>query len=219
MPLSRAAAIAALPAALLLAAGTASAQPRCAEVTPKILLRLDMKPAALSRARSIADLQRDSKNPRRDWHTMGLYHADVVHHSELEYRIGQAGDWICVAVLQVRVIVEMTTRVVYVARDLDRASCRYRVTLEHERQHEEIDEVFLRERLPREVHALRDQFAALATPTPVRVAEQDRTLQQINVRLKAVVDRMLERFFAERATAQAAIDTPEEYDRFSALCP
>ena len=219
MPLIRGGGIAALAAALLTAAiAPAGAQPSCPSVRPQMSLRLDLAPVEISRARSSVELRRDTRNPSPTWHTMGLYHAGLGQHAEVQYRIAHGPDRICVAVTHVQVIVEVA-RTISIARELDPRSCRYRVTLEHERQHEAVDERFLRERLPGEVQALRDEFAALGNREPVAAAEQDRILRGIGEQVKPIVDRMFERFFAERAAAQASLDTRQEYDRVAALCP
>ena len=213
----RAIVVAALAATLVAVSGAARAQPRCAGAKPEVTFELDMQPAGLSHERSMAELTRE-KNDADGHHLTGLYHFELIRRTEVSVRIVQTGDRVCAAVSRVSVRAEMPTRVIYVANDLEPGSCRYRVTLEHERDHERIDDDFIRRRLEVEMEALRADFPIVATAAPVRATARDQTVAELRARALAIVDRLFERLLYERHQAQRAIDTPYEYARLGALC-
>ena len=208
---------AALVAVAMVCAGQASAQSRCPGVLPQVTYRLDMKPAELSHERTMADLRRMT-NARTGSHPVGLYSTHLVGGPVIEAAVTRVEDRDCVAIAKVDVRFEMRSRVIHVAREIDRNSCVYRVTLDHERQHERIDEERIRQQLPQDVAQLRYDFSNLATSAPVRAAERDQIVRDFRERAQAIVDRMLDRLLADREKAQFAIDTPQEYARIFALC-
>jgi len=213
------ASIAVLAASLggLALAGPAQAQSRCPGLLPQVSYRLDMKPAEFSHERTMAELRQMSSR-RTASHPVGLYVTSLVGGTVIEPRVTRVDDRDCVAIAKGEIRFEMRTRTIYVAREIDRNSCVYRVTLEHERQHERFDEERIREQLPRNVGEMRYDFSNLATSAPVSAAERDQVIRGYSERAQAIVDRMLERLFEDREKAQMSIDTPQEYARLSALC-
>ena len=203
--------------ALLAMADAGRAQSRCAPVDSLVALELDIKPAELSHERGIAEL-REAASLSDGQHRTGLYQVEIQRRSQWRVTVSQAADRVCLAVPEVRIRVEIPTRTIYVAHDLDRDSCLYEVTLDHERQHERIDEDFFRGSLPARVEALRGEFAALRTPTPVRVSGREQAIRDLHARAEAIVERMFVQFLADREQAQLAIDTPEEYARTDERC-
>jgi len=196
-------------------AGTAHARPRCEPAPPSVALELDMKPAEVSRARSMAELRREArKGP--DAHQTGLYQVEIARRTEVEVSIAQSGDRLCVAVARVKVRVETPTRMIYVASEIDPTSCRYRVTAEHEHQHERIDEEILRVSLPARVEALSGKLAGLAAAAPA--SERDRAVRDVHDRAQATVRDLFVEVLAERQRMQLGIDTPQEYRRLANRC-
>ena len=196
-------------------AGTAHAQPRCEPAPPSIALELDMKPAEVSSGRSMAELRREARKGA-DAHQTGLYQVEIARRTEVEVSIAQSTDRICVAVARVKVRVETPTRMIYVASEIEPSSCKYRVTLEHERQHERIDEEIIRAEVPARVASLAEPLAGLAAVAPA--SERDRTVRDVHDRAQAIVRGLFVEVLAERQRKQLAIDTPQEYRRLANRC-
>lgn len=196
-------------------AGTTHAQPRCEPAPPPVVLELHMKPAEVSGDRSMAELRREARKGA-DAHQTGLYQVEIARRTEVEVSIAQSGDRICVAVARVKVRVETPTRMIYVASEIEPNSCKHRVTLEHERQHERIDEEILRAGLPARVAALSGKLTGLATAAPA--SERDRTVRDVHDRAQAVVRSLFVEVLGERQRKQLAIDTPQEYRRLANRC-
>jgi hypothetical protein len=210
------AALAALAPALA-GAAPALAQSRCPGILPTVTYQLDMKPAEISHERSQAEL-RNMSNRRTASHPIGLYVTRLAGGPRIDVATTRVEERDCVAVSKVDILFEMRTRSIFIARELERGSCTYRVTLAHERQHEQIDEDQIRRQLPSNVQNMRYDFSNLATSAPVRANERDQIVRAFRERAQEIVDRMLERLFEERERAQLAIDTPQEYARLASLC-
>ena len=201
----------------LAVAGPSQAQSRCPGLLPQVSYRLDMRPAEFSHERTMAEL-RGMTNARTSSHPLGLYVTSLVGGPVIEPKVTRVDDRDCVAIAKVDIRFEMRSRVIYIAREIDRNSCVYRVALDHERQHERIDEERIRQQLPKNVGEMRYDFSNLATSAPVRAAERDQIIRDYRDRAQAIVNRMLDGLLEEREKAQLSIDTPQEYARLAALC-
>ena len=202
--------------AVLAGADPALAQSRCPGVAPQVTHDLTMRPAEVSLARGLAELRQMTTRPGA--HPIGMYVTRLVGGPTINLASTRVEDRICIAVARVHIRFEMRERMIYVARELAPGSCEHRITLAHERQHEEIDEDAIRRRLPVNVQDMRYDFSNLATSAPVREQEANQVARDYQQRAQAIVDGMLERLFADRQHAQAAIDTPQEYQRLGNLC-
>jgi len=160
-------------------------------------------------------LKRMSDSPNEAMRTIGLTQAKFGHRSTLEVKgiEDRLGARACVrqAVAVELFVAPMT---VYVAREYSGDPCRARVIREHEQRHVDTYVAFARESIPR----LKDDIERALGSTPqygYTVAETQRRLdRRLGVALASFM-RDSERTLAAR---QAAIDSPQEYERIRVAC-
>jgi len=109
---------------------------------------------------------------------------------------------------------------IYIAREVRADRCMYGAVKEHELKHVRVDKQMANEfarDLGLELRAMIIKRGVRIGPVPEREAQKAGELMQNEV--FDLVTRLSGDMEAERARRQAAIDTPEEYERVSALCP
>jgi len=110
---------------------------------------------------------------------------------------------------------------VYVASDFLKMGCAYGVTVMHEKRHVDAYLQTVNEYMPQIKKAAEDYIpqmpAGLSVPTTNTDIEgrQKELIEKVNEAIKPVVME----FLKANQARQAAIDTPENYARDSAICP
>lgn len=122
----------------------------------------------------------------------------------------------CVYLRTIDARLNQNDTVVYIAREFPKDSCPYTVTYHHEKQHVAVYYYTHKDFAPRIEAELRRRAAA-ARPRLVRSREAGRTLHAEE--LQAAMSDLLADMEDERRARNAALDTPENYERERAKCP
>lgn len=125
------------------------------------------------------------------------------------------GGAVCAALSRLTVTFGFQERVVYVARELPKASCIHREVLAHEMKHVAVDEALLREFMPTLKRRLE---AVVARQGVTRARSQEQAMTALRQPIDAAVKELMREFTREREKRQAKVDTIEEYRRVSKSC-
>ena len=108
---------------------------------------------------------------------------------------------------------------IYIASDYKHLGCRYSQTMAHEKRHVQTDKRVFNEFIPKMKNQIRKHVESMPAQGPYAPAqlpqEQQRILQQIAQSIKTLEGELI----AKRRQEQAKIDTLENYQRDTALCP
>lgn len=206
--------------ALALLATPALAQPRC-KAMAEPAVRVDFaQPSPTLDMLPTAELRRQSRDGLGEHaQPLGLYKAEL--HTSIKVEFSMAGDdkTACIALRDVIVDVQFVERRIYLARELQRGTCRYDATLAHERQHARIDDVIFARELPVLKAAVARAAAENGVVGPVPVGDLPAHRADIAERMQRALRHELDRVNELRRREQGAIDTPESYRREAARCP
>jgi hypothetical protein len=204
----------------LLAATSALAEPRCkAMAEPDV--RIDFaQPKPTLDTLPMAELRRMSREGFGEHEqTLGLYKAELHTSMKVEFSTGDDGKTACIGLRDVVVAMQLTERRIYLARELQRGTCRYDATLAHEQQHARIDDVIFARELPALKAAIARAAAENGVVGPVPVGDLPAHRADIGERMQRVLKHELDRVNEVRRHEQGAIDTPDAYRREAARCP
>lgn len=142
-------------------------------------------------------------------------HHDVVFGRATDVESGAGCLWI--NEVRVRLVI---APVVHIAEDLQHHDCWYQEIYRHELKHVAADRALLRKYEGRIKDGLGMVFAqpAAYVSGAYPVAEAAMTRARMHADLAPPLGALFTMMMRERAVAQAAIDTPEEYSRVAALC-
>ena len=193
-----------------------SFETRCAALRPggAVISRLPVVPRE-DYSRSYADLAAMSEPSAANHRTVGLTRAKFGYRSSLEIegledaKAGRA----CGKPL-VRVDIEVSNMIVYVAREYRGDACREPLVLEHERKHVAVFERYAAEAVPRLERELGERFGNRPFEGRTMAAIQEQVKRDLAVHLEA----FMERARADIDRRHAQIDTPDEYDKIARLC-
>lgn len=206
--------------ALTAAATPALAQPRCkAMAEPEI--RIDFaQPRPTLDTLPMADLRRLSRDGFGEHEqALGLYKAELHTSMKVEFSTAGDGKVACIGLRVVAVDVQLAERRIYLARELQRGTCRYDATLAHEQQHARIDDVIFARELPIVRAAIARAAAENGVIGPVPAGDLAAHRADIGERMQRVLRHELDRVNELRRREQGAIDTPESYRREAQRCP
>lgn len=119
--------------------------------------------------------------------------------------------------------VEVTLTVdptIVLAKEVNADKCMRSAVLAHEKKHVNVDRRVLNlyaEKLGKNLHAALEKQGFIIGPIPESTIENTAKAMQRHV--FKIVEREREKMDAERMKRQQAVDTKEEYDKVSALCP
>lgn len=207
-------AVAALPVA------EAAAQTRCpGPAEPSV--RLDLRqPIPVLGTAPMAELRRMSREGLGEHdQALGLYRSELRTGLQLQYAVTTLGSQACLGLREAAIDIEFVDRRILLARELQRGTCRYDVTLAHERLHARIDETVLARELPKLKAAIARAAEENGAVGPVRASDIESYRDDYSERLQRVFRREIERIGAVRRREQAQIDTPEAYKREAERCP
>jgi hypothetical protein len=194
----------------------ASFETRCAKL-PSTDFEVVAVPFTFERddSQNIAALTVKSGSALATHRTLGLTTAVFGQSTDIQLNVvdDRRGSRAC-GTPSVRVELSMQPVTVFVASELPAQSCQHEVTLSHEMKHVEV----FREALDRAAQDLERDFPD-AIGVELRRARNPGELQQ---RFIVSVRNYLADFMRDRQRrldeAQAAVDSPEEYDRVSTAC-
>jgi hypothetical protein len=179
-------------------------------------------PVRREEASTLVELTRRSRGKRSDAnpdaHTFGLTESTIESRVHVAVEARRApGGLTCAAPREVRVVVRLVARRVYVAREARGNACVRREVLRHEQRHVALDDAMMPELLA----SVRRSLAGPVSRLPAWPVGGDaelrgaarRTANELNALVAALP-------FGEerRARHAAAVDTPAEYARFSRAC-
>ncbi|MBV6631701.1 MAG: hypothetical protein KI792_01565 [Alphaproteobacteria bacterium] len=150
----------------------------------------------------------------------GLHHGELRLRSEIKMLQATRSDssMACLGV-QVLELSLVYKPVIYISRTKPRGSCEYQAALQHEYKHLTTDLRILRDWVPSLRDAAKAGLDKVAQPMRVRATDLARARDDIQRRVVAPLDRVMDQVEAERDRQQSAIDTPEEYERVARQCP
>jgi hypothetical protein len=153
-------------------------------------------------------------------HHLGLTISHIEWRSEITVRSRGAQregqrELVCAVPTELRIRLLHATHGIRLAREVPPGGCLAAEVLAHERRHAEVNRRTLREAAT-ELRALARAWAARAEARAPDVNAAAIALQE---ELGQVLEPALARLRAAREAGHAAIDTPEEYQRLSRVCP
>lgn len=173
---------------------------------PRLVTRQDM--AALRGMAGIGE-QQDA---------LGLYTADLRTALNVRYTVQRRGNLACLWVSDAEIVLDFEERTIYIARELPPGSCRYNVTLEHERGHARVDDAMVARHVPQLQRAVADAVGRVGVAGPMDADALDEAQQHMGAQIERVFRQKVDQFEAQRRAAQAARDTPEAYYEAAEHC-
>ena len=215
--------VAACLAASAIAAPALSRELVCSHAPPRITVTVRAAEPALDETQTRVQLTEQSRHLLPgNAHTLGLYNA--IWRMSAQRQLGTLTESnvpqprACIRLDHVEVTIEIDTRTIFVARELNPGSCRHAAVLEHERKHQAVDDDVLRRHTPWLREKLARDLAGLFTAKPIRA----RDLEASQARFLAESDRAINAAWKtindERERLQRDVDTPEEYARVNTAC-
>jgi hypothetical protein len=206
--------------ALALLAAPALAQPRCKPVADPVV-RLDfVQPKPTVDSMPMAELRLMSRDGLGEHEqTLGLYKAELRTGMKVEFSTAGDNTAACIALRDVAIDIRLVERRIYLARELQRGTCRYDATLAHEQQHARIDDTVFARELPAVKEAIVRAAAENGLVGPVAVRDLPAHRADIGERMQRALRHELDRVNEIRRREQGGIDTPESYRREAQRCP
>jgi hypothetical protein len=209
---------AALAAAALLAAGSATAaEPGCPPpARPRVEVSLDDPEPSLDLGAGMDALRAEADAPRSAAHRhLGATVSRVEWQSELEARVHLFPGRVCARPERVSLALRHAEHSVRIARELPRGGCLFRETEAHERRHVAANRATLR-RAAAEAGAAARAWASSAVG---RGATEQAAMAALRDGLRRAIAPAMDAMQAARDAAHREIDRPEEYRRLGSVCP
>jgi hypothetical protein len=194
------------------------ARPNAAE--PVVRLEFRQPKPELDTTRGVAELRVMSRQALSEHdRALGLYRTELRSALKVDYQTTNQRDHVCLAARQAIVEIEYLDRVIYLARELQRGTCPYDVTLAHERKHASIDDRVLSRELPKLKSAVTRAMEDGGVVGPIAARNVAAYRDDLFERIQRVFQDELDRIERIRRREQASIDTPTAYRRESERCP
>lgn len=153
---------------------------------------------------------------RSDIEVNGLTTTHFKVGSQVQLQANISGKTWCVSRITAEVSAAYDDVKVFIPREFERGSCRFKAILEHEEKHVATSRRLLDEIAPKIpalfTEAIRQRGSRFCGDSQAKAEEL------VMAAVKAGQERVMERQRQQQSEAHAAIDSPEEYDRISALC-
>jgi hypothetical protein len=203
-----------MPIPLLLAAALGCSAPEPPRVEIELAqnepaTRRDLNILQLSRRR--AGVQAPALVPRR---TIGLTEAQMRVVTRLTTEAVRAEGGICIRPTVVRVELRIESTI-FLARELVNKPCHAEHVMLHEREHVAIDRRFAQASTAAYRAAAESSLAPIGPVTPDEVGPET---ARMRATLSAALHRVTDKLYEDRKAAQAALDTPAEYERLATVC-
>lgn len=161
----------------------------------------------------IAQVQRTTNGVATPGTTVGLTVASFAYRLSIGGRSWRRSDGVwCQWISSVRVELSIPEQTVYVAREYPAGSCQHDAVTEHENEHVRLNQTILRDfgaQLSRPLRMVVDRI------NPIVSSDNS---SQVPRPLTAALERMMRDLEADRARANAAIDTEQNYRATSTRC-
>lgn len=200
-------------------AATAQAQTlRCpAPIEPVVSVNLEKPEPRLVTRQDMAAL-RGMAGIGEQQDALGLYTAELRTALNVRYKVQQRGNSACLWVSDAEIVLEFEERTIYIARELSPGSCRYNVTLAHERGHARVDDAMIARHVPQLRRAVADAVWRAGVIGPIDADALHEAQQRMGVQIERVFRQKVDQFEAQRRAAQTARDTPEAYREAAEYC-
>jgi len=168
--------------------------------------------------KQLALLQQKRKRFRggSDWQPVGLTQTDLEFRMKIHVNAVSVGaKRYCGSLDRVEVFLGYKDMIVYIAQKYSPNSCHYQSILKHENLHVAIFRETLEDFAPRVKNRLRQAAGRL---TPVLASTARQAVNQLKAPMQREMKAMLLEINATLDRANAAIDTPENYNREQANC-
>ncbi len=188
---------------------------------PTVDLDFRQPKATLDTTRSVAELRSMSRQALSEHdQALGLYKTELRSALKVDYQATATQDGhVCLAVRRAKVEIEYVDRVIHLARELQRGTCPYDVTLAHEQKHASIDDRVLSRELPELQSALIRAIRDVGLVGPVAQGSAAAYRDDLFERIQRVFRDEIGRIERIRRGEQSSIDTPAAYRRESGRCP
>ncbi len=191
--------------------------PGSSDTPYEVNVRMEFPPAPINHDVSIAELTQGSVHGPR-WRTVGKTALNFeIETSLAEYSAVPFGDQFCFWVHRIPVTLRYRSIEIYVAKEYDTRSCKYRVILDHEKDHVRT----ARTNLIRYAAKVKAALTSLLIPTgrdPVVVASPEQAKREVEALARKLLKPVYQSMLAALRKAQAALDTPQEYRRMQKRC-
>ncbi|NYZ15682.1 hypothetical protein HL658_24335 [Azospirillum sp. RWY-5-1] len=188
---------------------------------PRVKVTPQIAPLLRDHTRTIAELatipgRAPGPAGRSNGHILGLAHARYGEESQFRamFRSLANGD-VCGAPATLAVTFGFQERRLFVARELPRESCIHGEVLRHEMKHIAVDEMLLKEFIPRIQQRLEAVVQRVGT---VRRRTQEQAMAAIRQPIDAALKLAMQEFTRERDRRQRQVDSAEEYARVTRSC-
>jgi hypothetical protein len=149
--------------------------------------------------------------------TLGLTEAQMRVVTRLGTETYRSGMEVCLQPSLVRIELRIDSTI-FIARELTNQPCRREQAMRHEREHVAIDRRIATEAIPRYREAVETTLAEIGPIGPIAPGQVAAAIERVRARLRPALKRVTDQLYADRKTAQNALDTPEEYRRLWAAC-
>tara|TARA_Y100000588_G_scaffold362242_1_gene423786 strand:+ start:127 stop:810 length:684 start_codon:yes stop_codon:yes gene_type:complete len=193
------------------------------EGLPSVQVTVDISPIHTNTTQNLAQLTGRDNNTRLGimdgHHVGGLTVGDIQAQTQVGF--GESTGFFtgntCLWVQSLVVQLNLQSKI-FVAKELQRGTCQYRILLEHEQKHVQIDRNVVNEyRRLIEAHLESELLQqGAAGPVPFRLAPD--LQRDLTGRVSGIVDEQMRKLYAERDRRQQALDNPQEYERMSMAC-
>lgn len=209
---------------VVVSASPSSANASCTiDGLPSARVNLAIAPTHTDTTRTLDQLTRipnDTRIGLSQGHQVGgLSAGEIRFQSQIEF--GNSVDFFsgdtCLWVQNLALEIAMDP-VIYIARELQRGSCRYRTLLEHEQRHVSTDRRLLQTFRGRIEGELNQKLRSMGPTGPIPVSFAAQVQRELAAEVGTAVNLAMANFSRARDQAQQAIDTPQEYARLSQAC-
>lgn len=156
------------------------------------------------------------------WMIGGLTLSDIAGSYSVSFRTetDNTTHLTCFSVDEVDVDIVYTPQI-FIASDFlsPEKKCRYTVTLAHERRHVGLDLETINDYTPQLQQQIADYIGTLGPQGPFDAAHIDGAEQSVTDAINAAAQPVVDQLIELRRQRQASIDTVENYNRETALCP
>lgn len=188
------------------------------EVDPVVRLDFENRDPVVSTHRGVADL-RAMGHPSDHDVALGLYVTELKTGLQVAYQTVRRGATACLWISEAVIHVAFPARTIYIARELERGSCGYRVALAHELRHANTDDAVLAGELPRLKHAFAATVGRVGVIGPIDANDLQSRRETVTAELDGALRRQVDRLQEIRRKEQAKLDTPAAYRREAERCP
>ncbi|HXP76134.1 MAG TPA: hypothetical protein VN823_18480 [Stellaceae bacterium] len=212
-------AVVAVAAVLLGGVAHASAAGGCKGSAPLVAVGVDLPEPAIDNTLPQREIQALSPTYHGS-RTVGLYWTRI--EAQFGTRIRMIGPAIeraaaCLSITTVDVHLTMSTRKIYVSKELEPGACTYAAVLTHERKHQMTDDQVLREHAPRIRQAI-ERAVIDAGPREALPAEREAARAGLTKVVQAAFKKAFDALLSERTALQEQVDAGLEYARVTASC-